>query len=292
MLIPRLSLILVGFALLAVLNSCKEIPPNIDFSPPPPPDTTINNIDDTVFNTLRVVVLEDFTGVGCVNCPKAHDLLADLEEAHPGQIAGISIHAAGVFSTPYPGQVDYVIPEGQEIDQLLGIATSWPCGAINRRLFPTETKLIIKSLLTWTGYVEQEIDSMPSVYIRIEHTFDSATRVLDVNVDLQFLEDLQDPMISIFVLEDSIIDLQLNPAPVGVDSFYVHNNVLRDMLTLSSGRAVIVPTDLDMLVTETFASYTIPQKMNTKHVEIMAMIHDVTVDSKYIHQAAVININD
>ncbi len=55
----------------------------------------------------RKVLLEDFTGHKCVNCPNAHDIAHDLQELYgEDNLIVIATHA-GFFSTPSSGDFAY-----------------------------------------------------------------------------------------------------------------------------------------------------------------------------------------
>ena len=57
-------------AIVSALVSCKEEPPAVDFSVPPV-DTTYVDGGIQAGTQLKNVLIEDFTGVKCINCPKA-----------------------------------------------------------------------------------------------------------------------------------------------------------------------------------------------------------------------------
>ena len=42
--------------------------------------------------TLRGVLVEEYTGIHCGNCPDGHEIVAAMTESHP-QVSAIAIHA-------------------------------------------------------------------------------------------------------------------------------------------------------------------------------------------------------
>ncbi|MCH8330191.1 MAG: Omp28-related outer membrane protein [Bacteroidetes bacterium] len=266
-----------------IMQSCEEIGPPIDFSQQKPPDTSGNN-NSTGFDSVRVVLLEDFTGIKCVNCPKGHDKLHELELAYPDKVIGMSIHA-GFFANSYLGQQEFKVQEGIDIDGMIGPATGWPSAGIDRRTFTGQSKIIVFPETIWTGYVEQELDSLPKVLINIDHEYDDTNGDIDVDVHLVFLESFTTPpYLSIAILEDGIIDLQ--DTPDGLDSFYVHNNVLRDMITSYNGRLISQNITIDGTITESFSTFTLPSNVNDDNAKLLVFVHDVGI-SFYVYQAAV-----
>ncbi|MGB5071926.1 MAG: hypothetical protein WBO28_13290 [Flavobacteriales bacterium] len=59
----------------------------------------------------RTALLEDFTGIHCVFCPEGHVIMADIDEARPGKVSLVGIHA-GDFAVPGSGEPDFRTPEG------------------------------------------------------------------------------------------------------------------------------------------------------------------------------------
>ena len=47
----------------------------------------------------RVVLIEDFTGQNCINCPAAHEVIEPLQMQYPDNVVAVSIHA-GAFGIP------------------------------------------------------------------------------------------------------------------------------------------------------------------------------------------------
>lgn len=249
--------------------------PNVDLN-------NNNNMGD--FDSSRVVLLEDFTGIKCVNCPKGHDKLRELEEMNPGEVVGMSIHS-GFFASSYVGQQEFKIDEGVAIDQMIGPATGWPSAAINRNKFPGETQIIVFPEPKWTGYVEKQLGSQAIVLINIDHEYKNSNGDIDVDVHLLFLETFSiPPNVSIAILEDSIVDLQ--DTPTGLDSFYVHNNVLRDMITSHDGRAISQAITMNEPLTESFSTFTLPTNVNDDHAKLLVYVHEVGA-TNYVFQAAV-----
>ena len=52
------------------------------------------------------VVLEDFTGIYCPNCPDGHLKAQDIYDANPGDVVLINIHT-GSYANPNSGDPDF-----------------------------------------------------------------------------------------------------------------------------------------------------------------------------------------
>ena len=65
--------------------------------------------------TKRNVLLEDFTGQFCSNCPTAHATINSLKAQYGSSLIAVSVHATDVFGImegQYPTIVGLMQPEG------------------------------------------------------------------------------------------------------------------------------------------------------------------------------------
>ncbi|MDZ4204018.1 MAG: hypothetical protein U1C46_04265, partial [Bacteroidales bacterium] len=81
----------------------------------------------------RNVVLEEYTGINCVNCPDGHRIANLIKAANPTRVNLINIHV-GSFATPLTGQPDYRTQWGNALAGQTGL-TGYPSGTINRQIF-------------------------------------------------------------------------------------------------------------------------------------------------------------
>src|SRR5688572_11507337 len=83
----------------------------------------------------RVILLEEFTGKGCTNCPKGSREIENLLTLFPENLVAVSIHA-GFFANPalFPqlGPNDLRPPQADELLNLLGQPDGYPSGIVNR----------------------------------------------------------------------------------------------------------------------------------------------------------------
>lgn len=214
-----MSLILLALGSLVLYSGCKEVPP------------LIGNCE-----TNRVVLVEEFTGVQCVNCPTGSDKLQQLSDQYGEQLVVVGIHA-GFFSRPYPNSPeDFTLPAGEDIDAMLGTATLYPAASINRKRFEGEGRVIVE-LPNWAGYISRELCLESDVDIALTLAYDSTSRELAVTASVIPLNDavFEDELgITVVITEDNIIAPQLTLQ--GEDPNYNHKHVLRDVLTDYRGR--------------------------------------------------------
>ena len=77
-----------AFVALATLAGCDEVDEQ---------DRFISMGDVEV---KRNVLLEDFTGQDCSNCPTAHEVVASLKEQYGDAVVAVAVHATSVFGIP------------------------------------------------------------------------------------------------------------------------------------------------------------------------------------------------
>ena len=119
-------------SLIIIIVSCDVVESPYMTNPDPAPNVT-------VADTIKKVLIEDFTGHLCPNCPDAATELEAISDAFPGQIIGMAIHVTKSFARPYPAsqapnyQYDFRTQWGDEWDNFYGISNvGLPRGMINR----------------------------------------------------------------------------------------------------------------------------------------------------------------
>lgn len=186
------------------------------------------------------VLLEDFTGVRCVNCPRAQTEAKKIQAANPERVVVSSIHVTD-FAVPYPtddtkngSKFDFRTTDGTNLHNYLGGATSLPVGTIDRKLFGSNTSPFVYDL-QWKSLVNQQLAAITPVNISfVEEAFDEAERTFKVKIKVVYTQDVSVPhYISAFINESNFTDLQLTPS--GVDSSYDHVHVFRSVMQPSNG---------------------------------------------------------
>jgi hypothetical protein len=178
--------------------------------------------------TGKTVLIKDFTGARCVNCPAAaeyaHNLQHQLGEDH---IFIMSVHA-GYLAQPLGQFPDFLTDEG----------TAWYNNHDSNPLFSVDHVALTDGN---TLKVEQ-IDAPVAAALEEEQTFeivvtpqfDAATRQLQVGVQTVALNDLDGQFfITVCLVEDHIIGWQTIPG--GVDKEYDFRNVFRGTLNGANG---------------------------------------------------------
>ncbi|MBL0236115.1 MAG: thioredoxin family protein [Saprospiraceae bacterium] len=93
----------------------------------------------------RVVLVEDFTGASCTNCPGAASTLESLLEKYPNNLIVVGVHSRFLGLPAKSGDPNFVTPEAEDIEKFLGAWDGKPEAAFNRRLFPNEKRLELEN---------------------------------------------------------------------------------------------------------------------------------------------------
>ncbi len=266
------------YFLLLTFLSCEEIPPVVTGSMGPvgpPPD---------VEQQERQVLIEEFTGVRCVNCPAGSAAIEDLRGLHGHRLVAVSLHA-GEFAPPYSASAfDFRTSEGEQILSYLGEPFGYPTAAVNRRLFENEFDLQLGQA-QWAGFIAEELAVAPKVKIDIEPAFNAVTRNLSVQVTLYVQEDITDPEVrlSVMISESNIVDLQLTPASATPKPDYSHQHVLRGMMTNFDGAPITETLAVQAVIERNF-NLTLPVGWKEGDCHVVAFVH-LSGDSKEVLQA-------
>ena len=271
--------ILFFLALAFLLPSCDENMPEIaclscdDEEDPPlgPQD--------------KRVLVEEFTGVKCINCPAGSTEIANLLSQQNGRMIAVSIHAE-FFANPYPeSNYDFRTDEGEALINFLGLPEAYPSSVIDRKIFPGEADLQLVGLGSWAGRVGTQTQEPARISMEMENTYNSDTRLLTVIVNGQAQEIIDEEVrLTIMIAESGIVDAQLTPeSSPDRDLDYVHNHVLRKTLTAFDGDVLTA----SMFTADTFEktyTFTLPQEWNASECEVIAFTH-LSESSKEVLQA-------
>ncbi len=177
----------------------------------------------------RGVLLEDFTGQACINCPDAHKVIEQLEEQYGAdKLIAVSIHCGGFgLSTSRTdfnsGRIGLMAEEGNAIMEAYGIK-SFPMGVINMGspmvydLWPTEVRNAIKvetdvNIDLDAAYVPDSRDGENGYFGTIDIKAEVKSGINRI-ADIQF-----------WIIENGIVASQRSTS--GTIDDYVHNNVFR-----------------------------------------------------------------
>ena len=216
-----IKILFIGMIVIFAMASCDKLKePYIIESNVTPSDTIPLVASDTAnFDGKVVVLLEDYTGVKCNNCPEAGALALQLQEQNEGHLVVLGVHPKSALQNPAGGFPDFRTDDGNEWNNYFNIA-AYPNGLVNR------TGGVLGSA-QWTSAVNNIIGNDAPIRLIVKTEFDDATRELKVSIHSKFLIDVasNDVRLTTCMMEDKIVGKQVTPN--GVDENYVHRHVFR-----------------------------------------------------------------
>lgn len=248
--------IIVIVSLLSLFAACKEEPPVINYTPTKVNyETTYVDLTNVPTPQMREILVEDISGVRCVNCPDAAVIVKGLKASFPGRVNSITIYpnTAALNSLTLPvnkpsegfvSKYDLRTEDGGQLLTTLGTPNSLPNGYVNRKLYAGKTARFIDRT-EWADKVTSEKDSIPPVNIEVTTLYDAEGK-LNAEMTMKFTADLTgDYYVTLVLIQDSIIDVQETTDPnVGATYIadYAHMHVLRKMFTATLGDKINTPT--------------------------------------------------
>ncbi|MEZ4858655.1 MAG: Omp28-related outer membrane protein [Flavobacteriaceae bacterium] len=202
----------------------------------------------------KKVILEEFTGINCVFCPDGHIIARNIQNANPGNVFLINIHAGG-FATPTAGQPDFRTPEGNGIRSFFG-ANFFPSGMINRHSFGGSTVL---SRTSWASSSNQILAESSYLNMAVEAEVDVQTREITILVEAYYTGNspVSTNKLNIALLQNNTLGWQTGG---NMGNSYNHMHRLIDMPTGQWGED-ITSTTTGSFIDRTY-TFTIPADNN------------------------------
>lgn len=216
-----------------VVTNVQDIPLNED---------TVFVVDSIII-THKQVLLEDFTGHKCVNCPEAGVTAHEWAENYDHKLIIYAVHAGFQAFPDQTGEYtyDFTNPTGDEIFNFFNQPFN-PTAAVNRVEYNGNTILLFVTG-DWEAAVANEMAKPNVLDMKMQNKYFPNTNSVEVSVTSTAKDNLDGKYkIVVMVAEDLIVRPQKNnneevgPVPDWLD--FHHRNVLRDAITSTFGQYV------------------------------------------------------
>lgn len=224
------------WAALGLMVACDEVSVNDRLIYVEPPQVS------------RAVLIEDYTGQYCVNCPRATEEIERLIEQYGDSI----VIAVAIHSGPFGKSKGEPSPLYTEVGDMYfntwGMSAQ-PIGLIDRLFGSTPF-----SYTDWAGGVNYEVAIEPPVSFLTDIDYDSETRDASIEVQTIGLDSaLVSGKLQVWLVEDSIDSFQLMPDG-SREEHYNHMHVFRasvndpwgDALSVSHGQVAVKNYELKL----------------------------------------------
>jgi len=224
----KLFIAICGGALL--FSGCKEHDAPVDFSTTTAAGDTTYVVTPVPPATSRQVLVEEFTGQSCPNCPQAHGDLDAISAANPGLINVVSMYTTGQpqANPPAGALYDFRTTSATTIGNTVfnGIP-GLPAAAIDR--VSASGSVLQLGSGSWDGIINNELKVVDSINLSVTSAYDTASKKATITALVTYLYPLSTPQnLSIYIVEDSMSDLQEFSSG---DQTYLFMDVFRDMVT-------------------------------------------------------------
>ena len=215
-------------------------------------------IDTGVFTPARAVLIEDFTGQRCVNCPDAHEIIEKLQEQYGDYVIPVSIHAGGFAISAERGGLGTAT--GEEYNNHWGI-NSWPAGIVDRNSG-------ITTYDQWAAIARTDMSKPATMALDIVASLTDDNKKADITATVN-PEVTAKASLQVWVLESGIVARQ-NKGEETIRE-YVHNNVFRAAVNGTWGQEIsYVAEETD----ERTFTLDIDENWNAENLDIVAFVYD------------------
>ncbi len=262
------SSLAIAFVLSFLLFSCDVISPPYEEKGKP-------NVDTNKYK--RNVLLEEYTGAKCGNCPSAAELATTLHEHYGDRLVLMTVHAGGYAKpkgTKY--SYDFRTPEGDEYDSFFGNSKAGnPNGMISRVGYSQDH---IKRKGDWEAAIKNVLSEKAKLVIDLDASYTASSKEISVDYKIEYVANgnANDNFV-ILIVEDSIIkyqtDYRKHPSDI---PDYVHMHILRASINGAWGQPLNAQGINKGDKFEDNVKYTIPAGKDwvPKHLTIIAFVYD------------------
>ena len=166
-------------------------------------------------NGFRKVLVEDYTGHQCVNCPRAAEAAESLTATYGNKVVVIANHVSITFAAPYTDTIYKEDFRNNASTIWDGVATGFgmsnaglPKGMINRQT------PFAQSPSAWASLVPAALSKPWSAKLDITSYFDTVSKYVNVKVKTTFKTSWPNPVnLVVLFTQDSIISDQKDGSP-------------------------------------------------------------------------------
>ncbi|MBN3034010.1 MAG: Omp28-related outer membrane protein [Bacteroidales bacterium] len=214
------------------------------------------------------VILEEFTGVKCPNCPQGHQIAQQIIQNNPGRVWVIGFHPYNSsYTQPYPNDPDFRRhhPDSLYMTPYCGTTRFMPSAFINRKIYGGER---LQSRTVWASYTTQHLGEPSPVNVGLATDYDSITKQLAITVEIYYTATMSDPNTLNLALTESGLIAQQS----GGSTNYVHNHVFRETFTAQWGDPITESTAQGSFIEKFFTYDNTSMEYNMEECEVIAYI--------------------
>lgn len=215
----------------------------------------------------RAILIEDFTGQRCVNCPTGTEIINGIVDTYgEDNVIAVGVHSGPLGFAGNSKTVGLMTDTGNEYythwDKENKMGQPWVI--FNRKTSPDS------HYNNWAAMVSTIISEKANLSVKIDNAYDVATRTLTTKVGADGVNGTVNGKLQVWIVEDGVKALQMMPDGKS-NKEYIHNHVFRAAVNGTWGEDVTVK---EGETTTKQYSYKLPEAWNADNIAVVAFVYN------------------
>lgn len=215
----------------------------------------------------RAILIEDFTGQKCINCPTGTEIINSIVETYGEEnVIAVGIHSGPLGFAGNSKTVGLMTDTGNEYytrwDKENKMGQPWV--VFNRKTSPDS------HYNNWAAMVGTIISEKANLSVKIANAYDAATRTLTTTVGADGVNGTVNGKLQVWIVEDGVKTLQMMPDGKS-NKEYIHNHVFRAAVNGTWGEDVTVK---EGETTTKQYQYVLPETWNADNIAVVAFVYN------------------
>lgn len=215
----------------------------------------------------RAILIEDFTGQRCINCPTGTEIINGIVDTYgEANVIAVGVHSGPLGFAGNSKTVGLMTDTGNEYythwDKENKMGQPWVI--FNRKTSPDS------HYNNWAAMVGTIISEKANLSVKIDNAYDAASRTLTTTVGADGVNGTVNGKLQVWIVEDGIKALQMMPDG-SANKEYVHNHVFRAAVNGTWGEDVTVK---EGETTKKQYQYVLPEAWNPDNIAVVAFVYN------------------
>lgn len=215
----------------------------------------------------RAILIEDFTGQRCINCPTGTEIINGIVDTYgEDNVIAVGVHSGPLGFAGNSKTVGLMTDTGNEYythwDKENKMGQPWVI--FNRKTSPDS------HYNNWAAMVGTIISEKANLSVKIANAYDAATRTLTTTVGADGVNGTVNGKLQVWIVEDGVPALQMMPDG-SANKEYIHNHVFRAAVNGTWGENITVK---EGETTTKQYSYKLPETWNADNIAVVAFVYN------------------
>lgn len=215
----------------------------------------------------RAILIEDFTGQRCINCPTGTEIINGIVDTYgEDNVIAVGIHSGPLGFAGNSKTVGLMTDTGNEYytrwDKENKMGQPWVI--FNRKTSPDS------HYNNWAAMVSTIISEKANLSVKIDNAYDAKSRTLTTTVGADGVNGTVNGKLQVWIVEDGVKALQMMPDGKS-NKEYIHNHVFRAAVNGTWGEDVTVK---EGETTTKQYQYVLPETWNADNIAIVAFVYN------------------